>query len=50
MKSLQAKKKRYAERLFVVEGKKMVTELLKSSYNVKEVYNTEKILLMNYKD
>ncbi len=42
VKSLQAKKKRYAERLFVVEGKKMVTELLKSSYNVKEVYNTEK--------
>lgn len=41
VKSLQDKKIRYEEKLFVVEGRKMVAELLKSSFTAREIFGTQ---------
>ena len=42
IKSLDSKRKRKEAGVFVVEGVKMVDEMLSSSFNVKEVYYTDK--------
>ncbi len=41
IKSLHLKKNRDKERLFLVEGKKMVEELLKSDFEIHSLYSTE---------
>ncbi len=43
LKALQQKKFRDEEKLFVVEGEKMVDEALKSGYMVRDVYRKEEI-------
>lgn len=41
LRALQHKKYRYIEQLFVVEGDKMVRELLSSNFDIQEIYATE---------
>ena len=41
IKSLNSKKNRLKELLFLVEGEKMVDELLSSNYKVKKIYGTK---------
>ena len=41
IKSLNSKKNRLKEFLFIVEGEKMVDELLRSNYKVKKIYGTK---------
>jgi TrmH family RNA methyltransferase len=41
IKSLNSKKNRLKELLFIVEGEKMVDELLSSNYKVKKIYGTK---------
>jgi TrmH family RNA methyltransferase len=43
IKSLQLKKNRDRERLFLVEGKKMVDESLSSDFEIHSIYSTEKM-------
>lgn len=43
VKSLSQKKFRDSERLFVVEGEKMVEEALRSSFDVRRVYRVEEV-------
>jgi TrmH family RNA methyltransferase len=44
LKSLQIKKIRQEQALFIVEGEKILTEVLQSSYPVEELYCTESFL------
>lgn len=47
IKSLQLKKQRKQEQLFIVEGEKSVLEVLKSKYNIKYLLGTEKFFDVN---
>ena len=48
IKSLSTKKNRLKELLFVVEGEKMVDELLSSNYKIKKIYGTKKWFENNF--
>ena len=48
IKSLSTKKNRLKELLFVVEGEKMIDELLSSNYKIKKIYGTKKWFENNF--
>lgn len=47
IKSLQLKKNRLKEKLFIVEGKKMVHELIKSDFTIYQIFATSEWILSN---
>ena len=48
IKSLSTKKNRLKELLFIVEGEKMVDELLSSNYKIKKIYGTKEWFENNF--
>ena len=48
IKSLSTKKNRLNELLFIVEGEKMVDELLNSNYKIKKIYGTKEWFENNF--